>query len=57
MVPHSAEFHTNLGMALGVLGRAEEAMAQYRRALVLDPRFERARMMMMRTQRPAAEHK
>jgi len=38
MLPNAAESHSNLGLAYEALGRRDEALAEYRRALTLDPR-------------------
>ena len=40
--PPSAPAHYNLGTALAVAGRLDEAAAEYERALALDPAYARA---------------
>ncbi len=42
MLPNAAESHSNLGLAYEALGRRDEALAEYRRALALDPRDREA---------------
>ena len=44
LTPGSAEAATRLGMVLAQKGRWSEAIAQYRRALEINPNFEEARM-------------
>lgn len=44
LAPHSAPLHANLGRALALAGRAEEAIAAYRCALEVDPTYERAHL-------------
>ena len=41
--PESVEAHNNLGIALASLGRTDEAVAQFRQALAIEPAFEDAR--------------
>ncbi len=42
LLPEDAGVHNNLGNALGRLGRLDEAVANYRRALLLSPEFAEA---------------
>jgi tetratricopeptide (TPR) repeat protein len=42
LLPEDAGVHNNLGNALGRLGRLDEAVANYRRALLLSPEFPEA---------------
>lgn len=37
--PHSPEARNNLGIAFASSGRLEEAVAQFERALMIDPEF------------------
>ena len=41
--PESVEAHNNLGIALASLGRTDEAVAQFRQALAIEPAFQDAR--------------
>jgi len=43
LAPNMAKGHNNLGTALKVVGRLQEALAHYRRALAIDPDFAAAR--------------
>ena len=51
------EIRYHIGTALARLGRRDEALEQFRRALALDPRFEHAKEMLRRTQQPADSHR
>jgi tetratricopeptide (TPR) repeat protein len=41
--PRSVQTHNNLGIALGIQGRIDEAIAEFEQALAIDPAFEDAR--------------
>ncbi|HEY3161179.1 MAG TPA: tetratricopeptide repeat protein [Vicinamibacterales bacterium] len=41
--PESVQAHNNLGIALASLGRMDEAVAQFRQALAIEPAFEDAK--------------
>ena len=42
-LPQSAAAHNNFGVALASMGRIDQAVEHFRRAVVLDPGFEEAR--------------
>jgi Flp pilus assembly protein TadD len=51
--PRDAEYHNSLGASLAVLGRTDEAVACYERALAIDPshawaHFNRSQAWMLR---------